>query len=85
MIFVQLGDETKKVKEIEDASDVKIGEVTIANLENKTKRTLKLEQNMSFRDISIYFAKYHKFEISHSLIYKIWIEIEITGNKSNEY
>lgn len=48
-------------------------------------RTLKLEQNMSFRDISTYFAKYHKFEISHSLIYKIWIEIEITGNKSNEY
>jgi hypothetical protein len=39
-------------------------------------RTLKLEQNMSFRDISTYFAKYHKLEASYSTIYKLWNELE---------
>ena len=39
-------------------------------------RTLKLEQNMSFRQISDYFLKYHKFKISYSLIYQIWNELE---------
>lgn len=39
-------------------------------------RTLKLEQNMSFRDISTYFAKYHKFEVSYSTIYELWNELE---------
>ncbi len=44
-------------------------------------RTLKLEQNMSFRDISVYFAKYHKFEVSYSTIRELWIELE---NKTNQ-
>lgn len=39
-------------------------------------RTLKLEQNMSFRDIATYFAKYHKFEVSYSTIYELWNELE---------
>ena len=39
-------------------------------------RTLKLEQKMSFRDISAYFAKYHKLEVSHSTIYGLWRQLE---------
>ena len=39
-------------------------------------RTLKLEQNMSFRDIATYFAKYHRLEISYSTIHALWIELE---------
>ena len=39
-------------------------------------RTLKLEQNMSFRDISTYFAKYHKLDVSYSTIYELWNELE---------
>jgi hypothetical protein len=49
-------------------------------------RTLRLEQNMSFRSISAYFAK-HKFEVSYSSIYKMWNEIEnnnIIKDKENE-
>lgn len=39
-------------------------------------RTLKLEQNMSFRDIAIYLKKYHKLEISYSTLYNVWNELE---------
>lgn len=39
-------------------------------------KTLKIEQNMSFRDISIYFKKYHKFDVSYSTIFDIWNELE---------
>ena len=39
-------------------------------------RSLKLEQNMSFRDISAYFAKYHKLNVSYSTVYELWKEIE---------
>lgn len=47
-------------------------------------KTLKLEQNMSFRTISRYLLKYHKLEISHSTIYQIWNEIENnTQSKEN--
>ena len=34
-------------------------------------RSLKLEQNMSFRDISAYFAKYHKLDVSYSTIFEL--------------
>lgn len=47
-------------------------------------RTLKLEQNMSFRDISAYFAKYHKLDVSYSTIYELWNEIENNTNIKNE-
>ena len=39
-------------------------------------RTLRLEQNMSFRDISAYFAKYHKLNVSYSTVYELWNELE---------
>lgn len=39
-------------------------------------RTLKIEQNMSFRNISSYFRKYHKLEVSYSTIYTLWNELE---------
>lgn len=44
-------------------------------------RTLKLEQNMSFRDIAAYFTKYHKIEVSYSTIYELWNELENNLNK----
>ena len=47
-------------------------------------RTLKLEQNMSFRQISQYFAKYHKLEVSYSTIHGLWIELETTTTKNEE-
>lgn len=39
-------------------------------------KTLKIEQKMSFRDISKYLKKYHKFDVAHSTIFEIWAEIE---------
>ena len=42
-------------------------------------KTLKNEKDMSFRHIAKYFQKYHKFEISHSMIQKIWNEVENIG------
>lgn len=45
-------------------------------------KTLKLEQKMSFRQIAKYFQKYHKFEISHSMIQKTWNELEKIGEKN---
>ena len=47
-------------------------------------RTLRLKQNMSFRDISVYFAKYHKFEVSYSTIYELWTELETTSTNKEE-
>ena len=47
-------------------------------------KTLKLEQNMSFRQISQYFAKYHKLEVSYSTIHGLWIELETTTTKNKE-
>lgn len=43
-------------------------------------KTLKLEQNYSFREISDYLRKYHRLEVSYSLIYQIWNEIEIINS-----
>lgn len=45
-------------------------------------KTLKLEQNMSFRKISEYFWKYHKLEVSYSTVYELWNELE--KNKNNK-
>lgn len=39
-------------------------------------KTLKNEQKMSFRDISRYLKKYHKFDVAHSTIFEIWNQIE---------
>lgn len=47
-------------------------------------KTLKFEQNYSFREISDYLLKYHRFEVSYSLVYQTWNEIEIISlNKEN--
>lgn len=47
-------------------------------------RTLRLEQNMSFRDISSYFAKYHRLEVSYSTIFEMWNKLENNINIKNE-
>jgi len=63
------------------------------NLKNKVKqekllsywailKTLRERENMSFRKISEYFNKYHKFEISYSSIQKTWNKIEKEGIKN---
>lgn len=39
-------------------------------------RTLKLEQNMSFRQITEYLKKYHKLSVAHSTLHSIWNELE---------
>lgn len=46
-------------------------------------RTLKLEQNMSFRDISKYLKKYNKIDVSFSTIYNMWNEIENNNKETN--
>ena len=74
------------VKELDDVSFNAI-KLKCKNNTNKSKRekllsywaivrTLKLKRNMSFRDIAIYFGKYHRLEISYSTIYRLWNELE---------
>ena len=46
-------------------------------------RTLKLEQNMSFRQIAEYLKKYHKFEVAHSTVYELWVELETKNFEQN--
>lgn len=46
-------------------------------------RTLKIEQNMSFRQITEYLKKYHKLEVAHSTIFALWAELE-QNNKNGE-
>lgn len=70
-----------------DALNLNVIKIRTKNNKSKVKRqklieywaivkTLKLEQNMSFRQISEYFAKYHKFDVSYSTIYEIWNDLE---------
>ena len=47
-------------------------------------RTLKLEQKMSFRQISEYFKKYHKLDVSYSMIFETWKELEKNINKEDK-
>lgn len=82
---------------VKEFNDVNLNAIKLRAKNNKAKikrqkmlgywaivRTLKLEQKMSFRDISIYFAKYHKIEVSYSTIYELWNELENkTTNKEN--
>ena len=39
-------------------------------------KELKEKENLSFREISNYFVKYHKFEVSYSTIYELWNQLE---------
>lgn len=44
-------------------------------------RSLKLEQNFSFRQIAEYLKKYHKLEVAHSTLYRLWSELESIKNQ----
>lgn len=44
--------------------------------------TLRKDEKYSFRQISAYLKKYHKFEISYNSIYAAWQKLE--NNKSKE-
>jgi hypothetical protein len=44
-------------------------------------KRLKTKENLSFRQISKYLKKYHRFEISYSLIYQSWKKLETNTNK----
>lgn len=44
-------------------------------------RTLRFEQKLSFREISQYLKKYHKLEVAHSTLYRLWSELETIKNK----
>ena len=72
-----------------ELDDVNLNAIKLRGKNNKAKikrqkvlgywaivRTLRLDQNMSFRDIATYFAKYHKLEVSYSTIYELWNELE---------
>lgn len=84
-------------KVVKKLDDINLNAIKLRGKNNKAKikrqkvlgywaivRTLKLEQNMSFRDIATYFAKYHKLEVSYSTIYELWNKLEKKGNKNNE-
>ena len=47
-------------------------------------KTLRNDKQLSFREISRYLQKYHKFEVAHSTIYELWKELEITKFKNNK-
>ncbi len=47
-------------------------------------KQLKREENMSFRDISDYLRKHRKFEVSYSLIYQMWHELEKKDEKGSD-
>ena len=72
-----------------ELDDVNLNAIKLRGKNNKAKikrqkmlgywaivRTLKLEQNMSFREIAKYFKKYHKFDVSYSTVFEMWNEIE---------
>jgi hypothetical protein len=82
---------------IKELDNVNLNAIKLRTKNSKTKvkrqkvlgywaivRTLKLEQNMSFRDISTYFAKYHRLEVSYSTIYELWNDLENNTNIKNE-
>lgn len=46
-------------------------------------RMLKLEQNFSFRQISLYLKKYHRFNVAHSTIHRMWDELEKNKKQEN--
>ena len=82
---------------VKDLDGVNLNAIKLRGQNNKAKvkrqkvlgywaivRTLKLEQRMSFRQISEYFAKYHKLEVSYSTIYELWNQLEKnTNNEEN--
>lgn len=74
---------TKKI----DILDLNVNKLKFKNRKRNLKREklltvwavvkiLKEEQEMSFREISFYLQKYHKIEVSYSLICQMWNELE---------
>lgn len=45
-------------------------------------RSLKIDEHVSFRKIAVYLKKYHKIDVSYSLIAKTWTEIERKDEKN---
>jgi len=46
-------------------------------------RTLKNDEKYSFRQISAYLKKYHKFEVTYSSIYNLWKDLESNQQRKN--
>jgi len=82
---------------VKELDDVNLNAIKLRGKNNKSKikrqkvlgywaivRTLKLEQNMSFRDIANYFAKYHKLKVSYSTVYELWNELEKNTNQQEK-
>jgi len=77
------------LKEFENSDEVELKSLIFRakNARKKAKRekilerwaivkTFKIEHNMSFRDVSKYLKKYHKLEVVHSTLHKMWNELE---------
>lgn len=47
-------------------------------------KTLRGEEQMSFRDIANYLQKYYRFEVAHSTIFELWHEIEENKKRKNK-
>ncbi len=41
-------------------------------------KSLKNDENLSFRQIAAYLQKYHKLSVVHSTIHDMWCELEVT-------
>lgn len=46
-------------------------------------KKLKIEQGMSYRQVSEYFLKYHRLRISASLLCQMWLELEKNTDMEN--
>lgn len=44
-------------------------------------KSLKNDKDLSFRQISTYLEKYHKFRVAHSVIYELWQIFEIKNKE----
>lgn len=49
-------------------------------------KSLKNDENLSFRQIAAYLQKYHKLSVVHSTIHDMWCELEMSkkGEKEND-
>jgi len=79
--------ENLSLEDIKKISQKKANLFLIKKSRKKTKRdkligywaivkSLKNDEKFSFRQISEYLKKYHKFEVGHTLIYTLWKEFE---------
>lgn len=80
---------TAILKEFENSDEVELKSLIFRakNARKKAKRekilelwavikTLKIDEQMSFRDIAKYLKKYHKFDVAHSTLFLMWNELE---------